>query len=334
MKYLSLILLPILCTACGYNPYSPPQTGLEFYSLFWTLDETNVIAAVDTFSSSGTSWRIQVYSKSGTLIQSFFTPDIASSTFSEIIWGTKDDSTFFFTSLGSSNDFLFRHIIATDSNSIIAGGVINGESFDRNHLLIFPVRSQNGSQRIFITDISTAKPRVQGSWMDNVHSGYGFNGNYNAVWMGNKSVGYFRFNELNLVDFVIVDTNGSKLDSFDLAPLKVIDNVRAMYGPGTLYFAGDSGILKYDSSSKAFSFLTHDYIYSNDISPDGNFITASKSSALVAINTQTGISKVLANVPSKYLTISPSGNKLAFVDLSNSYYGFTGKLVVIPVSAP
>jgi hypothetical protein len=333
MKYLSVILLPLLFTGCvGEHMMGfPPHTSLTLSNAIWTADGSKVIAFVDSGVENGL--RIRIYDKSGTLIQSYnySGPYPGSPYYSGYgIWASNDDSTFFsgnyFSSYGNITQ---RYSFLSGQVSDVAGGTIYAESNDRNHLLIGPYSSQNNSPTVLIVDVTNSKSRLQTNWTD-ASSQY-----TNSLWMGDKNVGYYRYNNLNLVDFLIRDTSGTKLDSFDITYLMTGGQI--FYGPGTLYSVGYGGILKIDSAAKTNSALSSDNIGNADISSDGNFIAYSTnnlstaSSGIYLINCKTGIVKKAAGVVGINLKISPSNDYLAYIDKTDQYID---NLVIIPVSAP
>ncbi|MEP7234346.1 MAG: hypothetical protein ABI778_03530 [Ignavibacteriota bacterium] len=211
--------------------------------------------------------------------------------------------------------------------TVIAGGSINAQSQDRNHLLIGLASYQTMGNNFLTVDVSKAAPRLQGGWLDN-SSQYN-----NGIWMGENSVGYFRKNSFNLVDFIITDTAGVKQDSLDISIDDNLYYTKTYHSPGFIFFAGFNGIIKYDSASKARSVLSIVGSYQHDAAGDGSFIVYIPSFypyELDIINPKNGVSKRLAN-SATFIKISPAGNQLAYFDKSPSS---GGKLIVIPVSAP
>jgi hypothetical protein len=331
-KVFSFAILAVLSLFAGCIiesvPSYHPRPGIRFQSLAWNSDGTMVFAAVDSIESSGYyNNLVRIYDKNGVLLQSFPAPgDLRYSD----IWGSSDDSTIFYSSQRDYNYYyITRYSPKSAAGYVIAGGTIYGESHDRSHLFIGPYGS-SGNQGInngfLIVDVSKTKVRLQKSWVDQAPR------SSSGIWMGSISVGYFRFNSLNLIDFVIVDTNGTKLDSLDpgITPLY---NMKALYGPGKIYLTGSEGIIAYDSATKNSKTLIKDYAFNSDIASDGTFITYMNSSygGLSVVNTASGATKTLSSSAAQYFKISPATNQLAYVDNSNSDFE---RLVIIPVAAP
>ncbi len=337
MKSLLVVLLALSCSfisgcVLDYNPNSrlPPEN--PFRALTWNADGSRIFAIVDSFAT-GTSYRIKEYDKDGNLLQSFPQPEELSYWSGRFIWGTNDDSTFYFT---SRRDFyrVNKYNPANGLISEIAGGTVYGISPDRNHVFIGPYGQSSGSSiqnDFLILDVSTSKTRLQKSWQSAVPSYY----YYSGAWLGNSSVGYFRYNQLNLVDFVIVDTNGVRVDSFDV-PFSRRNETRIYHGNGNILFATPDSLIQFDSVTRTFKTLIKDYFIESSVSSDGTFIVYSTGgyyggSPLFVINTKTGVSKMLTGQASGLVAISPANDHVAYLDNSDSK---TYKLTVIPVSAP
>lgn len=332
LKKISFVFLAMLPLFIGCVietvPSYHPHPSIRFRGMAWNSDGSKVFAIVDSIDNNGINNNlIRIYDKNGTLIRSFNAPgDLR---YSEI-WGTSDDSTIYYRAQGDySYYYITRYSVQTGASSIIAGGTIYGESQDRSRLFIGPYGTygnQGINNNFLIVDVRNAKVRLQRSWADQAPS------SSTGIWMGNKGVGYFRFNSLNLIDFVIVDTNGLKVDSLDpgITPLY---NTKALYSPGKIYLSGSDGIIVYDSVAKNQKTLTQEYVYNGDIAADGTFIIymSSSSGGLSVINTANGTSKALASGARQYFKISPATNLLAYVD--NSNFDFE-KLAIIPVTAP
>ena len=330
MKYLFVILLPIFLAGCivDYRPNSDEEfRGLFLSDLIWTSDGNHILVSSDSVTTNNsTFYAIRDYDKSGTLIHPY---DFSSNYYPPQLWPSSDDSTFFFSSSYSGNYAVYRYYIGSGTTTPIAGGLIYAESGDDRHLFIGPNSNQYYTNDNFlIVDAGGSKPRLEKSWFDPTPQ-YS-----DGVWIGSNRVGYFRYNSFNLVDFVIADTTGVKLDSFDVSGLSDFYSIQVFHGPGALYFSGYNGIMKYDSAAKTTSYLNQDEIYAADISPDGSFMVYERggsSASLVAINTKTGVTKELATDLEDHPKISPAGNEVAFIDKSNSS---GGTLKVLSVSAP
>jgi len=340
MKYLAVILLPLLFMGCvvDHSPEHSNRTALRLYTLNWTLDGNHILVVSDTMrSDNGPLDQIRDYDKNGTLLQyyPFFDRNTVNST--TVLLPTDDDSTCFFsTTLSIGGDYtLYRYFLASGSYLPIAGGSIIAESSDARHLLIgsnvYPYNTNN----FLVVDVSGSKPRLEKSWYDPVPQLYS-----GGVWIGSNHVGYLRDNSFNLVDFVITDTTGVKLDSFDVSGISDFYGIQVFHGPGTIYFSERNGIMKYDSAAKTSSMLVQGIINSPDISPDGSFIVyvaadLGNQGSLMVVNTKTGASKVLATTAENNIEgsvkVSPLGNQVAFIDNSSTYGGL---LKILPVSAP
>ncbi|MDP4236822.1 MAG: hypothetical protein Q8919_10270 [Bacteroidota bacterium] len=330
-RLLSIFVLALLILFGGciveYNPNAGLPQGDQLQKLTWTPDGMKVIVQTDSFAGSAYMQRIRLFDQSAALVQSFDVP--IGNAFQGDIWPTADDSTIFASIYTGSLYTVSRYFLASGSRTAIAGGAVYGESVDHRHLFIGPSGYQSQSGKYLVVDAGSEKPRLESSWLDVAPSQY-----TTGAWIGASNLGYFRYNSFNLVDFVITDSLGTKLDSFDVSFLTQYYNTQAFHGPGALYITGRDGVLKYDSASRTHSFLTTDNISQADISPDGSFIVYAaglSTYTLTVLNTKTGATKQLASNYVVYPKISPSGDHLAYIDKSGTS---GGKLVVMPISAP
>jgi hypothetical protein len=244
-----------------------------------------------------------------------------------------DDSSFYVSDRYGYNNFGYpdigRYSITGNEVAQVAGGLIYAQSPDRKYLFSGPYNTNDPANSLVIADVSTNKTTLLSTWNDRItYEGGG-------TWLSAGSVGYFHFNDLNLIDFIITDLHGKKLDSVPTGSLSLSSYTSVYYTPGALFFS-EYGLTKYDSVSRAFTKLDSLYHYATEASVDGTMIVTVVDASnyprtALLYNAKTNASRSLGNTFSQHVAFSPQSDHVALVDGTNS---LIEKLVVLPVSPP
>jgi hypothetical protein len=225
MKYFFVLLIAVFLAGCnfGYMPNYKPPTGVQVSDMVWSSDGNHIIILADSFAANNSVWILRLYDKSGTYVRSY---ELPTNLHSNNIWASNDDSSIFQSTYSGGDYIVQRYYFTSATTTAIAGGEIYAQSADHNHLFIGPYSYQTQGNNFLTVDVSGNKPRLQKSWSDPSPE------YQNGMWAGNNSIGYFRRNSFNLIDFVITDTAGVKLDSFDVSRLSDLYSAKPYHSPG------------------------------------------------------------------------------------------------------